>query len=137
MVDLDPAQAANTTERGDADEAEQVEHALSPPTVRNIAVELQDLQERGISGSFRVKPGARIVCDTCHTEHNAAELEIIDFRRVEGQSDPADMAAVVAAVCQGCGDRGVVVLTYGPRASAEDADVLAALDEHEWARDHE
>lgn len=115
---------------------EPLESALSPPTVRNIAVELEELRAKGFTGTFRVKPGARIVCDTCHHEHNAADLEIVDFRRVEGQSDPADMAAVVAAICHGCGDKGVVVLTYGPRASAEDADVLAALDEHEWARDH-
>jgi hypothetical protein len=108
----------------------------SPPTVRNIPIELKELAEQGFTGSFRVRPGARVVCDRCHHAHAAEDLEIVDFRRLEGQSDPADMAAVIALRCRGCGQRGTLVLTYGPQASPEDADVLIALDDTAWAHEH-
>lgn len=47
--------------------------------------------------------------------------------RVEGASDPDDMAAVVAVVCPRCSAKDALVLGYGPAASGADADVLLAL----------
>ena len=47
--------------------------------------------------------------------------------RLEGASDPADMMMVVPTTCPECGARGSLILHYGPAASAEEADVMAAL----------
>ena len=47
--------------------------------------------------------------------------------RLEGASDPDDMAAVVALTCPNCQAKVVLVLKYGPDATAEEADVLLAL----------
>lgn len=103
-----------------------------PPTVRNVNTELDDLDEMGFHEEFRVKPGGHVVCGVCGMEVPARDVEILEVRRVEGQSDPADMAAVIGLRCRGCAHEGTLVLTYGPTASEEDADVLAQLDGHTW-----
>ncbi len=53
-----------------------------------------------------------------------------DRTRLEGQSDPADMAVVVPLECPNCGSRGTLILDDGPDASAEEADVLTELSRH-------
>ena len=105
---------------------------LMPPTVRNVKVELEDLDDKGFREEFRVKAGGHIVCGVCGHDGPASEAEIMEMRRVEGQSDPADMAVIVGLRCRGCAHEGALVLTYGPNATAEDADVLQALDGKAW-----
>ena len=53
------------------------------------------------------------------------DLEVVQFRRLEGASDPADMMLVVAVRSRHGGRQGVVITPYGPNASAGEADVLA------------
>ena len=103
-----------------------------PPTVRNVNTELDDLDKLGYHEGFRVKAGGIVACGVCKEDAPARDVKIIDVRRVEGQSDPADMAAIIAIRCTSCGHDGTLVLTYGPSASAEDADVLAQLDSQAW-----
>ncbi len=107
-----------------------------PPTVRNVNTELEDLDEMGFHEGFRVKAGGHVVCGVCGHDTNASDIEIIEVRRVEGQSDPADMAAVIGLRCKACAHEGTLVLTYGPSASAEDADVLQQLDGKAWSEAH-
>jgi hypothetical protein len=66
-------------------------------------------------------------CTTCHELSNASEWSVDALRRVEGASDTADMAAVIALRCPECGAKATVVLPFGPDSSPEDADVLATL----------
>jgi hypothetical protein len=54
-------------------------------------------------------------------------VQVDGIHRLEGASDPDDMAAVVAITCPACQAHAVLVLQYGPAASIEDADVLEAL----------
>ena len=70
--------------------------------------------------------GGTVRCEGCGEEQSASTLTVDSFSRVEGASDPDDMAAVIAVTC-GCGSKGVLVLAYGPEASGADADVLLAL----------
>ena len=49
-------------------------------------------------------------------------------RRVEGASDPADLALVTTVECPHCGARGALILRYGPEASEDEADLLTALE---------
>jgi len=54
-------------------------------------------------------------------------VAIDSLGRIEGASDPGDMAAVVAFTCPHCDAKDVLVLKYGPDATAADADVLLGL----------
>lgn len=63
----------------------------------------------------------------CSQDVPAAEVVVDSLVRLEGASDPGDMAAVVAVTCPHCSSKDVLVLRYGPEASEADADVLVAL----------
>jgi hypothetical protein len=87
----------------------------------------QRLDEKGFGGQFGAREGARVLCFTCHEEFPAAQLDADRARRVEGESDPADMAILVPAICPNCGAAGTLSLQFGPMSSAEESDVIAAL----------
>lgn len=88
---------------------------------------LEGLAADGFGSSFSVVPEGRLRCDTCGTEHAAADVEVFRVRRLEGASDPDDMQLVAALGCPTCSTRGVVVLGYGPAAGEADSDVVVAL----------
>ena len=85
------------------------------------------LAEQGWSEQATPLEGALIRCEACGQTSPADEVGVDSLHRVEGASDPDDMAAVVAITCPHCGSLDALVLTYGPEASAADADVLLAL----------
>ena len=89
---------------------------------------LGQFADGGFGGDFEVAGGGTTVrCLTCDEESETAEIPQHTLRRLEGASDPADMAAVAAITCPRCGAKGTIVLPYGPNASAADALVLAGL----------
>jgi hypothetical protein len=58
---------------------------------------------------------------------DAQDVHVDAMARVEGPSDPADMAMVAVVRCPWCTVTGTLVLGYGPMASPEDSDVAALL----------
>jgi hypothetical protein len=88
---------------------------------------LRDFQEHGFNGDFSAEEGGDIRCGTCGTSTPAGSFEVAELRRMEGASDPADMAVVVAAPCPSCGTKGVLVVMFGPEAGPADQDVLVSL----------
>jgi hypothetical protein len=65
----------------------------------------------------------------------ASEVRLAQLARTEGASDPADETAIAALICPRCDARGTAVLTYGPEAPPDDAEVLRLLgDEREGRR---
>lgn len=112
----------NQRDRGGADQ-----HGDDNADVRNIPLELRELADSGIRASFSVLPGGRVACSVCFARVRAAEVEMLEVRRLEGSSDPDAEAVVLGLRCPSCGARGSAVLGYGPTASAEDQDVLLAL----------
>jgi hypothetical protein len=88
---------------------------------------LRQFADDGFGADLFAVEGGSIRCGACGNEHAAGDYEVAELRRMEGASDPADMAAVVAATCPGCGERGTMVVMYGPEAGPADSDVLAAL----------
>lgn len=88
---------------------------------------LRDFQSDGFSADLFAEEGGDIRCGSCDAVTPAREVNVAELRRLEGASDPADMAAVVAATCPSCGSKGVMVVMYGPEASGADIDVLAGL----------
>ncbi len=81
----------------------------------------------GFDADFSSRDDSVIECLTCGTMLPASQYTIVSLRRLEGASDPDDMMAVVAVTCPTCGAQGVLVLGYGPMASAQDSDILVAL----------
>jgi hypothetical protein len=103
---------------------------------RTVDVELADLGRDGATGRFSAAAGASICCERCGAQSLARACEVIDLRRVEDESDPTSMAAVVSLACPVCHHRGALVLGYGPAACAKDQDTIAALGVQGWKRDH-
>lgn len=87
---------------------------------------LKKLEAQGFEGQLNVEDG-QLRCLSCDTLFAPEAVEAPELRRVEGASDPADMAAVAGLACPNCGVKATVVLKYGPEAGPDDQDVLAAL----------
>jgi hypothetical protein len=85
------------------------------------------LAERGWSEQATPLEDGLVRCESCGQTSPADELAVDELCRVEGASDPDDMAIVVAFTCPHCDARDALVLKYGPEASAADVDVLTAL----------
>ena len=101
-----------------------VEGTPGGPTLLDMVGELE---KSGYTGQFSVSQEAKLRCLSCDNEVDPEAIEPESFLRVEGVSDPDDMAAVAAVTCPSCATKGTVVLKYGPEASAEDAHVLSAF----------
>jgi len=87
----------------------------------------------GWTGQFGARPGAEIMCFTCREAFPAAEAALGAIQRLEGASDPADMAAVGTLRCPRCDARGTIVLEYGPEATPEEDEALLALGDRREA----
>lgn len=91
---------------------------------------IDGLRRRGFTHDFTVVPPGVVRCEGCGSVHAPETLDIAELIRIEGTSDPEDEAAVIGAVCSACGIRGVLVVAYGPSASAEEATVITGLGGH-------
>jgi hypothetical protein len=98
--------------------------APSPSDNTTLMSVLEGYLNEGWDGELRVVEGGAVECATCHTTTPAEEVVVHSLRRLEGASDPADMTAVLAVSCEHCGERGAVVVRYGPEASADEATLL-------------
>jgi hypothetical protein len=83
----------------------------------------------GFDGDFYVTEDAMLRCGACRAEHAATETVLWGLRRLEGASDPADMAAVLSLECPSCGAKGTAVVRFGPEAGPADDQVLAAVED--------
>lgn len=100
-----------------------------PSDNTTLVAVLGRFQESGYDADFFVEDDGRLRCRTCGTTVAAEAAELDQLRRVEGASDPADMAAVLGIRCRACGARGTAVLRFGPEASAGEAQVLREIDD--------
>lgn len=89
---------------------------------------LDEFEGHGYGGEFRVREGGVLRCLTCGKDSAAEDVQRTALRRVEGVSDPDDMASINALVCPKCGTRGTSVMAYGTHASAAEAEVLQRLN---------
>ena len=91
---------------------------------------IDELERVGFTGQFGVRSGC-LRCFTCGHDFAPTDASVATMRRLEGASDPDDMLAVFALTCPECGTQGTLVLTYGPEASREHSEMLAALPQPE------
>lgn len=105
------------------------DHAADVTLVEALA----DLGRQGYSEDFQVEAGGAVRCGVCGRQLPPDQVDANGFRRLEGASDPGDMALVLGVACPGCRSRGAIVLRYGPEAVPEEAALLAELSvRHGW-----
>jgi hypothetical protein len=81
----------------------------------------------GYVAVFDAEPGAALRCGKCDVVSAATTFERRWQNRLEGASDPDDMAQVSGLVCPACGELGTFVSLFGPGAETDAADVMVAL----------
>ena len=108
----------------------------SPSDNTTLTALLASYTTAGFDGSFLVADDA-IRCQSCQAVSQPSELRISSLRRLEGASDPSDMAAVVALICPRCGQRGTVVVRFGPEASPAEADLLRQAHDDRFSEEEE
>ena len=90
---------------------------------------LRDYEERGYQGQFAAREGGVMKCFSCGARNEPKQVHLDSLRRVEGASDPADMALIGALKCPSCGARGTATFKYGPDAPPEDADAMRLIED--------
>lgn len=98
------------------------------PTDRTLVSLLKLLRDEGFDRDMFVTGGATLRCGVCGHESLPGQVDVHAVRRVEGASDPADEAAVLALTCPACGARCTAVVRYGPEADPQDDEVLRRLE---------
>jgi hypothetical protein len=114
------------TSQREEDDMDPVPGAPSDNTTATAVID--DLREQGYGADFVVGDGGVVRCTRCRHEERPEDVVVDVFRRMEGASDPDDMSAILAMTCRECGTKGIVMVGYGPRASAEEGDLLLAVD---------
>ncbi len=97
---------------------------------------LRDLESAGFTADLAARDGEQVHCGACDETSAATDFALGPLQRTEGESDPADMSAVVGLTCPRCGEKGVLILRYGPEADPADAGVMAALEAARDAQQH-
>jgi hypothetical protein len=101
--------------------------ASADPSNRTLTELIATFEAEGYRVQMAARPAAYVLCMGCQMESAASEMQVDAMERMEGASDPDDMLAVFALVCPLCQSHGTLVVGYGPDASLDDSDVLAAL----------
>lgn len=98
------------------------------PTGASLADVINGLAASGFTASFFAdEHDGTVTCGDCGAVHRPTELSVASSHRLEGASDPSDMAEVLALTCPTCGRRGVLICRYGSEAGPGDAAVLLAV----------
>ena len=90
---------------------------------------LRDYEDRGYRGQFAAREGGVMKCFSCGARNEPTHVRMDSLRRVEGASDPADMALIGALQCPSCGARGTATFKYGPDATPADADAMRLIED--------
>jgi hypothetical protein len=86
---------------------------------------VKGLKQRGYSIDFNLEPG-RLVCHRTPLSLSPADFEITEVYRFEGNSDPADEAAVYAIESVN-GQKGLLVTGYGISAEGLGEEMVEKL----------
>lgn len=90
---------------------------------------LRDYEERGYQGQFVAREGGVMKCFSCGARNEPTHVRMDSLRRVEGVSDPADMALIGALRCPSCGAKGTATFKFGPDATPADADAMRLIED--------
>ncbi len=95
-------------------------------SLETMSEALNRLAGVGYAGSFSAAEDG-LKCSVCEGLHPAGQVAIDEIVRFEGDSDPADEAAVFALACEHCDAKGTYVVAYGPEIDAADIEVVKRL----------
>ncbi|HSB94239.1 MAG TPA: hypothetical protein VLC28_14040 [Flavitalea sp.] len=87
---------------------------------------INTLRSKGFTLDFNLQENC-IVCNT--TKYDVDEFDIVDVYRYEGNSDPADEAAVYAIESRK-GEKGILVTGYGLSTDEMSSELLQKLSQH-------
>ncbi len=97
-------------------------------SMETLSEALNRLALSGYRASFAAnRKGVR--CPAGDGWHDADDVSIDQIVRFEGDSDPADEAALFALTCRRCGAKGTYLAAYGPEMSSEDAEFVKRLED--------
>ena len=102
------------------------------PTDRTLTEVLAEMVDGGFAADMFVTEDAKVRCGACHQDTAPPDLDLDRLQRLEGASDPADMAAVLGLTCRHCGTKGTAVVRFGPEADRQDDEVLAAVEDRRF-----
>jgi hypothetical protein len=91
-----------------------------------VSSAVNGLRERGYVIDFNLSDNC-LICEGA--KFDAADFEIVEVHRFEGQTDPAD-EAVVFAIESNTGLKGILVNAYGPYAESMGSDIVKKLSVH-------
>jgi hypothetical protein len=94
-------------------------------TYDTVVEAVQGLKQRGFTIDFNLEPD-RLTCHETSLSLGAAEFEIAEVYRFEGESDPADEAAVYAIESKG-GKKGLLVTGFGISAEGIGEEMVEKL----------
>ncbi len=97
------------------------------PELRTLVYCQQRAVEKGYTEDFRAV-AMGLECISTKRVYKPDELEIVDFYRFEGITDPADMSVIYVIRTQD-GTKGTLVDAYGAYADADVAKIIIQIDE--------
>lgn len=103
-----------------------------PSDSTTLVAVLAAMAAEGFAQDMFVTEEAQVRCGACHRDTAPADLALDRMRRLEGASDPADMAAVLGITCGHCGARGTAVVRFGPEAGPQDDELMLAIDDQRF-----
>ena len=89
--------------------------ASTEPSLQEV---LGSYAAAGFTSDAYVNEAGMLECGSCNASSDPARVEVHSIRRLEGASDPADLSAVLAAICPACHALATAVIRFGPEASA-------------------
>ena len=95
-------------------------------TYDTVSEAVQGLKQRGYTIDFNLEPD-RLVCHATPLSLSPSEFEIADVYRFEGDSDPADEAAVYA-IESADGRKGLLVTGFGISAEGVGEEMVEKLN---------
>jgi nicotinamide-nucleotide amidase len=104
-----------------ADAATPGGHDGVPSDNTTMTAVLDSYAAAGWASDFVVEADGLVECLSCGERIEPERMIVESLRRLEGASDPADMAAVVALQCPSCAATGTAVVRYGPESSPGEA----------------
>jgi hypothetical protein len=94
-------------------------------TYDTVVQAVQGLKQRGYTIDFNLEAD-RVVCHKTPLSLGAADFEITEVYRFEGNSDPADEAAVYA-IASADGRKGLLVTGFGISAEGMGSEMVEKL----------
>lgn len=80
----------------------------------NLVQASQELSERGFDTEFKFDGKQLLSIETNHT-YSADDLQIVEYHRFEGMSNPAD-SSVIFAIETNTDEKGTVIMSYSTDA---------------------